>query len=227
MREGDRDTFVEPNDLLNSPQSRSIDQPWNKTSKQADPSWPRTSRLRLWNLVYKHSRQNLFNQIFELTFIPRAGECGIDSFYNPPSCLSVNRATRKAFAKAFYGSTLFYTRYADVSKRLQSLQPDHVPMLSEIRIVDSLVLRNPDEDPRDNLDDNFFSRFNDAPENVWAGDPGLLALCFGGRYGHVKHRLDWLKVFKFLVVNEVTREETWMSKADVAAEPFPWSEHLA
>lgn len=99
----------------------------------------------------------LFNKIFDLTFTtdsewslsPEYDSRSINRIprtYKPPSTLEVNRASRAAFARSYYGigtdrsrGTAFYISQTDAAAWISSLTPQHVDMLYEVRIRDLLV----------------------------------------------------------------------------------------
>ena len=87
----------------------------------------------------------LFNQIYQLTFTAKPGVRKIDKTYKPPSLLAVDRASRKLFAKSYYGgSGASFAWNSELKAKevlirwLRSLTPHHRRLLTEVEAVHNL-----------------------------------------------------------------------------------------
>ena len=83
----------------------------------------------------------LYNIIYEYTFTVGPGERKISKTYQPPSLLTVDRASRKLFAKSYYGSSgssFVHNRNGTkevLIRWLRSLPRRHLRLLNEVKEV--------------------------------------------------------------------------------------------
>ena len=87
--------------------------------------------------------QELYDEIYHLTFtaVPSIQHISKAKGYRPPSCLQVNRATRKTIAPVYY-SSIFYITREDGWRWIASLSRSHFEMLNEVRILNMAVQLN-------------------------------------------------------------------------------------
>ena len=78
--------------------------------------------------------QELYDDIYQLTFTVSAGIRHIESTYKPPSCLQVDESTRNAFAEDFYNSGIFCVEFKVVRRWASSLEVAHIRKIHEVRI---------------------------------------------------------------------------------------------
>lgn len=133
----------------------------------------------------------LFNKIYDLTFTTSPTIPSPDSYnrqylifcrgygslqdrlietpYQPPSNLQVNRATRANLAPAYYCGSLFYITKDDLWDWLASLPTSHVHMIRKIRVLNFYVRTDYDEDWNRTLRRKWDKRVYELERSNWTG----------------------------------------------------------
>ncbi|KAK4617917.1 hypothetical protein CLAFUW4_11807 [Fulvia fulva] len=87
--------------------------------------------------------QELYDEIYTLTFTPSSHTHAFSTSWQPPHLLHVDRASRALFAEKYFGTASTFTsrtsaviHFVTLAKWLSRLDPKHLELISSIMVTD-------------------------------------------------------------------------------------------